>query len=278
MNGYLRDSLDMDTLVFAGKLYADSAFFDDPDSKYPTIQEQVKMAHQVAKLLTSEAAVQKSRGSQMFSRRKDRADKWVHDGEILEEQKRVKGGRPAPNAVKKPPPEAFYKSLQAQSKVGIWNPMLAAPPPPAPPPPAIVPPPSKVTFERSAEPICAHTDVAPEKCFNLAAALHASKGRGGQIFAKRRAKSESWVIDDTNVKAPPPPIGGQAVLRSRSAKAPEKSPWEAALDGSGDLNKRHTIGADAFKSMQAKQQIPDMSNLPRAWSPGELNIQSMNNI
>lgn len=248
------------------KMYADSAFFDDPESKYPTIQEQVKMAHQVAKLLMSEAAVKKSRGSQMFTKRRERAEKWVHEASEDEEEPH-KPGRPMGVVTRKPPPETYYPSLRPQAQIGVWNPIQAGPPPNAPPPPPIHAPPTPINFHELQDPKNTHTEVSPEKCFNLAAALHASKGRGGQIFAKRRAKSESWVVDDTNVKAPPPPVfaPSQAMLRPKAAKNQkfERSPWEAAVEGQ-DSTKRHTVGPDAFYKM------PDMSNVPKAWSPADV--------
>lgn len=52
-----------------------------------------------------------------------------------------------------------------------------------------------------------HTEMPPRAAMSLAAALEnesgARGGRGAQIFQRRKAKSEKWVVDETNVKRPP---------------------------------------------------------------------------
>lgn len=45
-----------------------------------------------------------------------------------------------------------------------------------------------------------HTEMPPLAAMSLAAALHQSGGRGAQIFQKRKAKSEKWVVDEDHVK------------------------------------------------------------------------------
>lgn len=51
-----------------------------------------------------------------------------------------------------------------------------------------------------------HTQMPPKAAMSLAAALETeikNGGRGAQIFQKRKAKSEKWVVDETNVKKVP---------------------------------------------------------------------------
>ncbi len=51
-----------------------------------------------------------------------------------------------------------------------------------------------------------HTEMPPKAAMSLAAALESEMGRGGrgaQIFQKRKAKSEKWVVDESNVRRPP---------------------------------------------------------------------------
>ena len=61
---------------FAEKIYADSSFYDDPEAKYPTIEEQIKMARRVAMSLMSPAN-KKARGHKMFMRRLKKSSRWV---------------------------------------------------------------------------------------------------------------------------------------------------------------------------------------------------------
>lgn len=52
-----------------------------------------------------------------------------------------------------------------------------------------------------------HTEMPPKAAMSLAAALESDLdgkgGRGAQIFQRRKAKSEKWVVDESNVKKPP---------------------------------------------------------------------------
>ena len=58
------------------KIFADSSFYDDPNQKYPTIEEQIKMARRVAQSLTAATNVS-ARGQRMFLRRREKADRWI---------------------------------------------------------------------------------------------------------------------------------------------------------------------------------------------------------
>lgn len=57
------------------KKFIDSAFYDDPEHKYPTVEEQIKLARQVAMSVLSPQNLN-SRGQKMFVRRKERAYRW----------------------------------------------------------------------------------------------------------------------------------------------------------------------------------------------------------
>lgn len=54
------------------KIFADSSFYDEPEHKYPTMEEQIKMARQVALSLSTADNVA-ARGQQMFRKRKEKA-------------------------------------------------------------------------------------------------------------------------------------------------------------------------------------------------------------
>ena len=59
-----------------------------------------------------------------------------------------------------------------------------------------------------------HTEADPQAAISLAAALQIGvQSRGAQIFQKRKAKSEKWVVDEQTVTKPaftnfiaPPPV------------------------------------------------------------------------
>lgn len=39
--------------------------------------------------------------------------------------------------------------------------------------------------------------LSPDRCAELVSALNAPKGKGAELFAKRRKRSEKWVVDET---------------------------------------------------------------------------------
>jgi len=53
----------------------DSAFYDDPEHKYPTVEEQIALARRVAQSVLAPANVN-SRGHKMFVKRRDRSVRW----------------------------------------------------------------------------------------------------------------------------------------------------------------------------------------------------------
>lgn len=55
-----------------------------------------------------------------------------------------------------------------------------------------------------------HDKIAPQKCFDIAAALHSSSSRGSQLFAKRRAKAKKWEIEGPEPQAEVRPLPVQA--------------------------------------------------------------------
>lgn len=68
----------MHTLHNAGKLYASSAFFTP--GLHPTVQDQVELARRISSSL-SDANNKLSKGQTMYTNRKKRSVKWVHEGE-----------------------------------------------------------------------------------------------------------------------------------------------------------------------------------------------------
>lgn len=61
-----------------GKLYASSAFFTP--GLHPTVEDQVELARRISSSL-SDANNKLSKGQTMYSTRKKRSVKWVHEGE-----------------------------------------------------------------------------------------------------------------------------------------------------------------------------------------------------
>ncbi|KAJ8318398.1 hypothetical protein KUTeg_003489 [Tegillarca granosa] len=66
-------------------------------------------------------------------------------------------------------------------------------------------------------------------CHSLVADLQSKKNRGAKLFQKRQARSEKWVIDESNAKKAPmsPPTRLETMLSPSSE--PSLSPWDAAM-------------------------------------------------
>jgi len=67
------------------KIFADSSFYDDPEHKYPTIEEQIKMARKVALSLTAPGNIT-ARGHRMFMKRKERAQYWDINNPVYQQE------------------------------------------------------------------------------------------------------------------------------------------------------------------------------------------------
>ncbi len=68
-----------------------------------------------------------------------------------------------------------------------------------------------------------HNVVSPQVCFSLSDDLRNMKGKGGKLFAKRRARAEQWVVEDKGGSLP----GPNSEIR---AKILHKTAMEQALN------------------------------------------------
>lgn len=285
-----------DTPTRRKKLFGDSAFYDDPEHKYPTIEEQIKMARKVALSLTAPANVQ-ARGHRMFVRRQKKAVKWTTGEELADmvdmmfDDDEEVYGHPDPWKIKWEPP----KVTAPVRKMEIPNP----PPLPtgvawrAPNIPHVGVEKSKALsadeFERMRlyDAKAEHTTIGPQACFALADALKHSKGKAGRLFAKRKERAEKWVVDEENVQSPSKPpdadmirklTGGRSVgMPMPNAAAPSTrsgppvnrlkemielpkaamTPWEAAIDNpEGNLEKAFSH-LDGYFAAKSKARAAD---------------------
>lgn len=196
------------------EVYVDSSFYHDPAHKYPTVDEQIKMARQVALSLTAPIN-EKARGHRMFMKRKEKSDKWVVDTAALERS--IRGSDTEADLYYNPTPWSGASSWKAQGGGGAAFSRDMAALPPLPTSKLFAPKlnPEDESGERSkalsAEEFerlrlfsqkTTHNTINPQVCFTLAEDLRQSKGKGGRMFAKRRAKSEEWTIEGPSAPDP----------------------------------------------------------------------------
>ena len=254
-------------------MFSDSAFYADAGHTFPTVEEQMKMAKRVAVSLLAPAN-EKAKGYQMFMKRKRKSEKWTTTGVHIDISS---SGGDLANI------NDFDEFEDPNRPLFTFRvPKLTARAPETEPPTEK----KKLTKQdlenvRLHEKKNMHNTVAPQVCFSIAEALHNTKGRGGKIFAKRRAKSESWVVDESNVKSPPVQVPLSATIPTNrlqdqiEANKSKLTPWDAALeDPTGDVDAAFShlrTKTEVFSSIQEAALQKQKTMGPPSWmkDPGQ---------
>ncbi|TGZ55288.1 hypothetical protein CRM22_010454 [Opisthorchis felineus] len=216
------------------KNYADSSFYSDPNKYYPTVEEQIEMARRVADSLQDPENYAK--GVNMFEKQRIRADKHVREGPDPEpdpiedatpdELEHMAPPSPPPPP---PPPPPSFPGLQPVNKPTV----------PIPPPPPMLPGQPKTVQEFLEKikvfPKNRHTDLDPQKCFDIATALYTSDSRGAQMFAKRHARAKKWDAEasENGGSSVAQPVAeasfGPSLKEEHRVKLPSKLPQKAPI-------------------------------------------------
>ncbi|VDL88563.1 unnamed protein product [Schistocephalus solidus] len=194
------------TPVRKGKAFANSAFYIDPASLYPSLEEQMQMAHRVADSI-KDPENRESRGASMFELQRRHADKYVKEGpEPIRD--------PIENATAEDLehmefPRLPPRNTQPPSSYPNMAPLIPIPPPPPPPPGQ---PRSLQEFMDKVKlfPKNQHNQISPQVCFDIATALHSSNSRGANMFAQRKARAYKWEVGQQDSVGTPQPVPVQA--------------------------------------------------------------------
>ncbi|XP_031355840.1 uncharacterized protein LOC116180128 isoform X3 [Photinus pyralis] len=147
------------------KMFASSDFY--AKGLHPTMEEQVELARRISSSL-SDATNQTSKGQSMYVNRKKRSVKWVHEGEGqangAENGFGVEGhdeNKPLLQLVMNP--RGKLQDIYSLRKQGY----------------------------------SIDATLSPEFCQEIVRDLNSPRGKGAELFAKRRKKSEKWVVGET---------------------------------------------------------------------------------
>ncbi|XP_049939335.1 uncharacterized protein LOC126414772 isoform X3 [Schistocerca serialis cubense] len=169
------------------RMYASSSFYSP---NHPTVEDQVELARRISNSL-SDISNQQSKGQSMYVNRKKRSVKWIHEGQGT--------GKLSSN-------EEYSEITDENLSFKIPN---------VGPQEMVFKEPSKTPLKLVMDPRGQVQDLAslrqqgynietgalsPDICLDLVRDLNATKGKGAELFAKRRKKSEKWVVDETTVK------------------------------------------------------------------------------
>ncbi|XP_025836747.1 uncharacterized protein LOC108742527 isoform X3 [Agrilus planipennis] len=152
-----------------GKVFASSAFY--AKGLHPTMEEQVELARRISSSLT-DSSNRSSKGQSMYVNRKKRSVKWVHEGEgqSINGTENGYGADIGGSDENKP---LLKLVMNPRGKVHDIN--------------------SLRKQGYNIEPAL----LSPEICQEIVRDLNAPKGKGAELFAKRRKRSEKWVVGET---------------------------------------------------------------------------------
>jgi len=161
------------------KMYASSSFYGP---HHPTVEEQVDLARRISHSL-SDISNRQSKGQSMYVNRKKRSVKWVHEGE---------GKGQFPSSPFGSDFQTVNNTMTSEEMSSSTKSVLKL----------VMDPRGQIQDLNSLQKQGYNIEpcLSPEACFDIVRDLNAPKGKGAELFAKRRKKSEKWVVDENNVK------------------------------------------------------------------------------
>jgi hypothetical protein len=205
-----------------GTGYSDSFFYSNSNENYPTIDEQKNMAKTIAQSLensnpqTSKYHLKKQKIEQQMAQKDGYESEPGNNNRYLNFSNRNNNNNTISHKYQPNPNEALERWKEEQRQAVIDSYLYDSSVPDV-----IKKSIAEATMNNNVSQVMSpdnfkqqhftehvtHTEMDPTACMDLAATLESQDpsigGRGAQIFANRKAKSEKWVVDESNVKKSP---------------------------------------------------------------------------
>ncbi|XP_040578085.1 uncharacterized protein [Lepeophtheirus salmonis] len=151
------------------EMYTDSSFYNP--KHHPSVAEQFEMAHRLSSSLYDDVN-KKSTGQKMFLKRAKKSGHWIYSDDLKEDKDCLN-----------------VQDIQLSHENKVLNLKL------------VMNPDGKLyDWTNIQEGILPPMNpLTPEMALNVVKNLEDCKGKGGELFAKRRKRAEKWVIDETSI-------------------------------------------------------------------------------
>ncbi|CRL07265.1 CLUMA_CG020244, isoform B [Clunio marinus] len=233
------------------KLFASSSFYSP--TIHPTVEDQVELARRISHSL-SDISNHTSKGQSMYVNRKKRSVKWIHDDGHEEERFIEEHHETKENGFESSQQfSSQQQPLQNQQQFNLEHQNGAEIEPKKVPLKLVMDPRHVQDLNSIRQYGYEPAPMSPEFGYELVNALNAPKGKGAELFAKRRKKAEKWVVDGSKVTPSATPttpassisafsdVGTQRVQHNMKLDQIQekyqqprvkmvRSPWEAALE------------------------------------------------
>merc|ERR1711944_67839 len=219
------------------QMFTDSAFYSP--KHHPSVADQVEMAHQLSSSLYNEGN-KMSKGQEMYLKRA----KTSGDTSDIEASLQQPGDKPL----------NLKLVLNPAGKVHDWTDL----------PEEEIPELQQI----------ATGGLNPEAARQMVENLQACKGKGGELFAKRRKKADKWVVDEGTLKSNPSQLADQFFVQQQDF---QQQDYQERTEVNHSQKAATEVDSGAAEERQRMQQEFEKQQLLKQQQGFEMRQQQQNN-